>query len=59
MTKYFSDLKAKWKKIIWPSKPVLRNKTIQVIVISAILGCLISMFDYIFQSGLNWLIGVL
>lgn len=59
MSGFLKGVKQEWTKIIWPSKSTLRNKTAQVIVISAILGTIISILDYIFQTGINWVINLL
>lgn len=51
---FFSDCKAEFKKITWPTKKVLTKQTITVIFISLIVGIIIFGYDlginYIFQS---------
>ena len=53
---WFNGLKAEFRKIIWPSKEDLVKQTGVVIVISVLLGALISVVDVIMQYGIDFLI---
>ena len=44
-TSFFDGVKAEFGKISWPSRPELFRKTGVVVVISIILGILISIVD--------------
>jgi len=45
MIRYFRDLKAEFKKIVWPSKKQIINNTLVVIVVVVVLGALIAALD--------------
>lgn len=49
-------LKAEFRKIIWPDKKDLTKQTGVVIVVSVILGAIISVIDVIMQYGIDFLI---
>lgn len=50
---FFSQVKAEFKKIIWPSSQSLMKQTIAVIVSSVILGVIIFVVDLVIRIGLN------
>lgn len=52
--KYFKDLKAEFKKVVWPSKKQVINNTSVVLVTMAFAG----MFIWAFDVGLTKLINV-
>ena len=45
--RYFRDLKAEFKKIVWPSKKQVVNNTLVVLVVVVVLGALIAGLDSI------------
>ncbi|MDO4623667.1 MAG: preprotein translocase subunit SecE [Eubacteriales bacterium] len=49
-------LKAEFRKIIWPSRDDLVKQTSAVVVVSVILGVLISIVDAAVQYGINFFI---
>ena len=53
----FKALKNEFKKIMWPDRKTVTNKTIAVVVISALLAFLIATIDTIFNLGLTKLLG--
>ena len=57
MKKWWTGLKAEFKKIIWPDKATIVKQTVVVVVITIILGVLISIIDNIVQFGLDKIIG--
>lgn len=54
---FFKGLKSEFSKIIWTSKEDLVKQTILVIVISLILGVLITVIDSVVLEGINLLVG--
>ena len=52
----WKTLKAEFKKIIWPDKQELKKKTVAPIVVSVCLGLLIALIDFIFKTGINFII---
>ena len=54
----FSQIKAEFKKIIWPDKKSVGKQTLAVVVISVILGIVIALIDIVFKNGINFLIGM-
>ena len=52
----FTDLKAEFKKIIWPDKASLIKQTTAVVAISVVLGVIISVLDVVIQYGVDFLV---
>lgn len=52
----FADLKAEFKKIIWPDKETLTKQTTAVVAISVVLGVIISALDFLIQYGVDFLV---
>ena len=44
---WFKGLKAEFSKIIWPDQKSLTKETIAVLVVSVLLGVIISVVDYV------------
>ena len=54
---WWTGLKAEFTKIIWPDKTSIVKQTFVVVVITVILGVLISLVDNVVQFGLDKIIG--
>ena len=54
----FSQIKAEFKKIIWPDKQTAAKRTVALVVISVILGVIIAILDFIFMYGIDFLISL-
>ncbi|MCR4605084.1 MAG: preprotein translocase subunit SecE [Eubacterium sp.] len=50
---FFKNLKAEFKKCTWPKKEELAKQSALVIVISVLLGVIISGFDWGIRLGLQ------
>lgn len=50
---WFKGLKAEFNKIIWPDKESLAKQSVAVIVITLILGIIISIFDMVVKYGIE------
>ncbi len=57
IVKFFRDLKAEVKKVIWPTKKQLINNTGIVILCILIIGAGIWILDALFSWGFKALIG--
>lgn len=55
----FADYKAEFKKIVWPDRPEIVQKTFTVIVTSLIVGVIIFCMDTVFSTAYNGIIGLL
>ncbi|MBO4288677.1 MAG: preprotein translocase subunit SecE [Lachnospiraceae bacterium] len=50
---WFKQVKAEFKKIIWPDKKKVTRQTIAVVIISVILGGFIALVDLVVKAGLG------
>lgn len=53
---WFDGLSTEFKKIIWPDRKTLVKQTVAVVVVTAVLGVLISVFDAAILEGINLLV---
>ncbi len=53
---FFKGLKSEFKKIVWPDKKTLTKETTAVVVISVILGIIISIIDLVIKFGFDKLL---
>ena len=53
---WFKGLKAEFKKIVWESKESVTKQTIAVVLISLVLGVIITLIDTALQFGIDKLI---
>ena len=49
----FTDIKGEFKKIIWPDRKSLVKHTINVILVSGLIGGVIVVLDFLFGNGYN------
>ena len=50
---WFKQVKAEFKKIIWPDKKKVTRQTIAVVIISVLLGGFIALVDLVVKAGLG------
>ena len=55
--KWWTGVKAEFSRIIWPDKATIIRQTVVVVVITIIVGVLISLIDSVVQLGLDAIIG--
>ena len=55
---WLDGLQAEFKKIIWPNRADLARETGAVVAVSIVLGMIIALMDFIFQYGVNILVGI-
>lgn len=53
---WFKGLKAEFGKIVWPNKKSLAKETVAVLVVSVLLGALISVVDLLTRFGIEFLV---
>lgn len=54
---WWTGVKAEFSRIIWPDKATIIRQTVVVVVITIIVGVLISLIDSVVQLGLDAIIG--
>jgi len=52
---WFKGLKTEFNRITWPDRPTIVKRTFVVVVISLILGVIITIVDTIIQYGLEFI----
>ena len=53
---WFKGLKSEFKKIVWESREDVTRQTIAVVLISLVLGLIITLIDTALQLGIDKLI---
>ena len=53
-----SQIKAEFKKVIWPDKTTVRKETTAVVVVSVLLGVLIALLDIVLRYGVDFIISL-
>lgn len=53
---WFKGLKAEFKKIVWPDQKSLTKETAAVVIVSVVVGVIISVVDLIARFGIGFLV---
>ena len=53
---WFKGLKAEFKKIVWPDQKSLTKETAAVLIVSVVVGVIISVVDLIARFGIEFLV---
>ena len=53
---WFKGLKAEFKKIVWPDQKSLTKETAAVVIVSVLVGVIISVVDLIARFGIEFLV---
>lgn len=53
---WFTGLKAEFKKIVWPDQKSLTKETAAVVIVSVVVGVIISVVDLIARFGIEFLV---
>lgn len=53
---WFKGLKAEFKKIVWPDQKSLTKETAAVMIVSVVVGVIISVVDLIARFGIEFLV---
>lgn len=55
--KFFKDIKAELKKVIWPTRKQLTNNTLIVLACILLIGAAIWILDFAFGAGADFVLG--
>ena len=55
-TSFFKGLKAEFNKIVWPDQETVGKQTVVVLAVTAVLGLIIAVLDFIIKWGLSFII---
>ena len=53
---WFKGFKAEFKKIVWPDQKSLTKETAAVVIVSVVVGVIISVVDLIARFGIEFLV---
>ena len=53
---WFKGLKAEFKKIVWPDQKSLTKETAAVVIVSVVVGVIISVVDLLARFGIEFLV---
>lgn len=53
---WFKGLKTEFKKIVWPDQKSLTKETAAVVIVSVVVGVIISVVDLIARFGIEFLV---
>jgi len=56
--RFFSGVKAEFKKIIWPDRRATIKQSIAVVAISVVVGVIIAILDYVVKYGVNFITSI-
>ena len=56
LKRWFKGLKAEFKKIVWPDQKSLTKETAAVVIVSVVVGVIISVVDLIARFGIEFLV---
>ena len=55
---WWEGVKAEWRKIIWPTREDLTRQTALVVIISVLMGVIITVVDSGALQVINWLMSI-
>ena len=58
ISKWFREMRAELKKVVWPTKKQVLQNTIVVLISVLVVGACIWIFDAISNLVVQWLIGL-
>jgi len=53
--KFFDGVKAEFKKITWPDKDALLKQSVAVVIISLVVGAIITILDFGLKYGVDFI----
>ena len=53
-----SQIKAEFRKVLWPDQGTVRKETTAVVVVSVLLGLVIALLDIVLRYGVDFLISL-
>jgi preprotein translocase subunit SecE len=58
MTRYFNDVKAEMKRVVWPNRPEIVNMSLIVIVTLVVMVLYVGSLDFLSQNAITLLAGI-
>lgn len=55
LVKFWNGVKAEFKKITWPDKDDLLKQSVAVVIISVVIGAIITVLDFGMQYGVDFI----
>ena len=55
LVKFWNGVKAEFKKIVWPDKDDLLTQSVAVVIISVVVGAMITVLDFGMQYGVDFI----
>ena len=55
LVKFWNGVKAEFKKIVWPDKDDLLKQYVAVVIISVVVGAMITVLDFGMQYGVDFI----
>ena len=55
VAKFWSGVKAEFKKITWPDRDALIKQSVAVVIISVVIGAIITILGFGLQYGVDFL----
>ena len=55
LVKFWNGVKAEFKKITWPDKADLLKQSVAVVIISVVVGAIITVLDFGIQYGVDFI----
>jgi len=57
IVRYFKEVRAEIRKVIWPSRKTATNLTLIVLAVTAAMSALLGFIDWVFAKIFSWIIG--
>ena len=55
LTRYFNDVKAEMKRVVWPNRPEIVNMSMVVLVTLVIMVMYVGLLDFLSQNAIQLL----
>ena len=55
LVKFWNGVKAEFKKIVWPDKEDLLKQSVAVVIISVVVGAIVTVLDFGMQYGIDFI----
>ena len=58
LRRFIQEAWSELRKVTWPTREQVRNLTVLVFVVSAVIGAYIAVFDILFNEAFRFMVGV-
>ena len=55
---FWKGVRSEWRKILWPNREELAKETVLVVLISVVLGLVITGIDSLALQVVNWILSI-